>query len=75
MSRPVQIRVSYRNDAAFLLRLEDAVSKDERQEEVWRQETCAHIRQLATRLLQADGHPTMDDGVSRAAGKERSTRR
>jgi hypothetical protein len=51
--RPVQIRASYRDDAAHLLRLEEAVSKDERQSPGWRKQICKQIRELSVRLLQA----------------------
>ena len=53
MAKPVQIRASYRDDAAFLLRLEAAVVKDDRQTDEWRKETCAQIRSLSLRLLSA----------------------
>jgi len=54
MPRPVSIRASYRDDASFLLRLEAAIVKDDRQTESWRQETAQMIRQLSMRLLEAD---------------------
>lgn len=54
MPRPVAIRADYRNDAGFLLRLEVAVGKDDRQTADWRKDTSALIRQLALRLLEAD---------------------
>lgn len=54
MPRPVAIRVSYRDDAGFLLRLEAAVGKDDRQTADWRKETSTLIRQLSLRLLEAD---------------------
>jgi hypothetical protein len=50
----VQQRASYRDDGAFLLRLENAVSKDERQPEAWRRETTDMIRALALRLLEVE---------------------
>lgn len=53
MPKPVQIRASYRDDAAFLIRLESAVAKDDRQTEEWRRDTCAEIRRLSVRLLEA----------------------
>ena len=53
MAKPVQIRASYRDDAAFLLRLEAAVAKDNRQTEPWRKETCNKLRELSQRLLSA----------------------
>ena len=54
MPRPVAIRVSYRDDAGHLLRLEAAVVKDERQTPEWRDETAKLIRQLSMRLLEAN---------------------
>jgi hypothetical protein len=51
MPRPVAIRVSYRNDAAFLLRFEEAVSKDLNQTEEWRRKVCEKSRELAQLLL------------------------
>jgi len=54
MPRPVAIRVSYRDDAGYLLRLEAAVVKDERQTQEWRDDTARLTRQLSMRLLQAD---------------------
>lgn len=54
MPRPVAIRADgYRDDGAYLLRLENAVSRDEKQSAEWRRETCEMIRKLANRLLQA----------------------
>ena len=53
MAKPVQIRASYRDDVAFLIRLEKAVEKDDRQDGGWRQETCNDIRSLYKRLLTA----------------------
>jgi hypothetical protein len=53
VAKPVQIRASYRDDAAFLLRLETAVAKDNRQTEPWRKETCKMLRELSQRLLSA----------------------
>lgn len=49
------MRASYRDDAAFLLRLEAAVLKDERQPSGWRDETCQLLRELSLRLLKAEG--------------------
>ena len=67
MSRPVSIRVSYREDAAYLIRLEAAVEKDDSQSKDWRQETAQMLRKLSLRFLEADGsrHKARkaDDGV------------
>lgn len=54
MPRPVSIRVSYRDDASHLLRLEAAVAKDTRQSQGWRAGTIRLARKLALRLLEAE---------------------
>lgn len=72
MPRPVAIRADgYRDDGAFLLRLEDAVSRDEKQPAEWRRETCAMIRTLANRLLAAGKATAFDDvkATKKAAAK------
>jgi len=51
MARPVQIRPSYRDDAAHLLRLEAAIEKDVRQSQEWRDDMKKKIRSLAQDLL------------------------
>jgi len=53
--RPVKMRVSYRDDGGYLLRLEAAVLLDDRQTDAWRRETAGLARALALRLLEADG--------------------
>ena len=53
MPRPVAIRTSYRTDAAFLLRFEEAVSKDLNQPDDWRRKVCEKSRELAQLLLTA----------------------
>jgi hypothetical protein len=73
MPRPVAIRLSYRDDAGFLLRLEAAVVKDERQSPEWRDETAREIRQLSMRLLQADASKNM--GSDSASGPKVAARR
>lgn len=54
MSRPVAIRVSYRSDAAFLLRLGEAIGKDEKQSELWRKQAKELALKLTRKLLSAD---------------------
>ena len=71
MPRPVSIRVNYRDDASFLLRLEAAVVKDTSQSEGWRKETAQMIRQLSLRLLEADKNKTM---FLKSSGAEISSR-
>lgn len=71
MSKPVQIRASYRDDAAFLLRLEAAVAKDNRQTEPWRKETCKMLRDLSQRLLSAkvEDHVVATENKKAAAAR------
>jgi hypothetical protein len=57
MSPPVAIRVNNRDDAAYLLRLEAAVAKDERCTPEQRAEMTKQIRQLVTQLLSDEGKP------------------
>jgi hypothetical protein len=57
--RPVAQRVSYRSDASYLLRLEDALSKDKRQSPAWRVGSTRLARKLALRLLEADAKKNM----------------
>lgn len=59
MPRPIKMRVSYRDDAGFLLRLEASVLKDSRQSDLWRRVTAKVIRWLAMRLLEADAQENM----------------
>jgi hypothetical protein len=74
MPRPVAIRLSYRDDAGFLLRLESAVLKDDRQTPEWRDDTAKQIRQLAMRLLEADASKNMG-GDSTSGAKVAARRR
>jgi hypothetical protein len=54
VGRPVSMRVSYRPDASYLLRLEAALAKDERQSQAWRDRMVRSVRALAQDLLEAD---------------------
>ena len=77
MSRPVSIRVSYREDAAYLIRLEAAVEKDDSQSKDWRQETALMLRKLSLRFLEADGSKNKAkaaESVARSGGKGLSTK-
>jgi hypothetical protein len=53
MPRPVAVRVSYRTDAAYLLRLEEAIEKDARQSVEWRKNAKDLARKLSQMLLAA----------------------
>lgn len=54
MARPVVIRANYRDDAAYLLRLEQAVLKDNRRPSNWRDMIAAKLRDLSLTFLQAE---------------------
>jgi hypothetical protein len=54
MPRPVVIRANYRDDAAYLIRLEQAVLKDDRRLPVWRDKIAAQLRSLALQFLEAE---------------------
>ena len=68
MSRPVAIRVSYREDVGYLLRLEAATLRDDRQTMDWRNETARLVRQLSMRYLQADAAMNMGKKVTDRKG-------
>jgi len=59
--RPVSIRVSYRNDASHLLRLEAALAKDKRQSSAWRARAVRSARKLALLLLEADSSVNIEE--------------
>ena len=67
MAQPVKVRASYRDDAAYLLRLEEAVLKDDRQSKEWREETCKMLRDTSLRLLQAKQGPVIQQPPNGAA--------
>ena len=64
MSRPISMRVSYREDASYLLRLEAAVLKDVSQSEGWRKTGASLSRQLSLHLLKADKSKFIGRSVS-----------
>jgi hypothetical protein len=66
MSRPVEMRVSYCDDAAYLLRLEKAVTKDERQPVAWRNNTAKMVRRLSLQLLNAEVGDSAESQVGTA---------
>jgi len=54
VARPVAMRASYSNDAAFLIRFRAAVEKDTRRTPQWQRETCGIIQRLQELLLLAE---------------------
>ena len=65
MSRPVAVRTSYRNDAAYLLRLEGALELDIDQDDKWIRETQKMARELAQKLLTAKQKRVVEKIASR----------
>ena len=62
MARPVALRVSWRNDAAWLLRLEEAIEKDQTQTPEWKRGACEKAHELAQMLLTAKRPVTQVEG-------------
>jgi len=67
MARPVAIRSSWRSDAAYLLRLEEAIEKDVTQSARWRRETWRLARRLAQKFLAAEQRRVGTKPVVRSA--------
>ena len=72
MSRPVALRVSWRNDAAWLLRLEEAIEKDKTQSEEWKREAREMAHSLAQKLLTAKHSSPQVEGQQARGGGRRS---
>jgi len=53
MGRPVRVRVSYAADAGYLAKLLQAIEKDDRQTQEWREKTAGLARELAAQLYKA----------------------
>ena len=72
MPRPVAVRVSYRNDAAWILRFTTAVRKDARRSEAWKDKLSHHLNEVAQMLLQAEAEDL--GGGDGAAGTRKKGR-
>lgn len=59
MGRKVKIRASYNNDAMFLSRLQEAISKDSERPKEWKEKTIAALRVALNCLLEA---PVVTEG-------------
>ena len=46
MSRKPKIRISYQSDAAFLVRLAQAVEEDKKRDKKWKKEVLTHLNAL-----------------------------
>lgn len=53
MARLPKIRVSYYNDAQFLLRLIHAIERDTKRPKGWREKRIAELQKLATEFMNA----------------------
>ena len=53
MARLPKIRVSYYNDAQFMLRLIHALQRDTKRPEKWRKARIVELQKLATEFLNA----------------------
>jgi hypothetical protein len=67
MPRRPKMRASYYDDAQFLLRLGNAILRDIKRPETWRNEMDILVRQLATKLMQvpSGAEPTPMSGASK----------
>ena len=68
MARPVARRVSYNRDAAFLLRLEEAIGLDDVRSGAWKKKASEMARSLAQHLLTAE----QEVAASRDSGSRRA---
>lgn len=75
MPRLVQMRAMYRDDAAYLLRLEAAVAKDNRRTDTWRSKAIDLLHKAAIMFLEADSQILEEsDKASSAARKVKRQR-
>lgn len=51
MGRPPKIRTAYSHDAAYLIRLSDAIARDEKSTEEWKTEVCSYLKKAAAMFL------------------------
>lgn len=65
MGRKATIRVSYSNDAKFLLRLKDAVERDKKRPQDWRKKVAAALNNLSVLLLTA---PPVEESEEQNSG-------
>ncbi len=56
MARPVGVRPAYDKDAAFFLRVKEALGKDETLEQAWRKEATELLTRLARMFVNVDEH-------------------
>lgn len=54
MGRKVKVRLSYRNDAMFMMRLTEAVDRDDKQPPEWRQKVKEHLEAITQLFFDAE---------------------
>jgi hypothetical protein len=54
MARTPKIRVSFRNDAGYLMRLDDAIERDDKRSPAFKTQARAHINALITMFVEED---------------------
>lgn len=54
MPRTPQIRVSFRNDAGFLMRLADAIERDDKRSPAFKATALSHINNLISMFVEED---------------------
>lgn len=69
MARLPAIRVSYQNDANYLLRLVDAIERDAKRDAEWRKRMIKLTRDLALEFINAPG--PMSETPTEEKGKKR----
>lgn len=67
MARLPAIRVSYQNDANYLLRLVDAMERDTKRDLAWRKRVITMTRDLALEFINAPA--PMDPTIGKDEGK------
>lgn len=70
MPRPVSMRVSYRPDAAYLLRFQTAITKDSRRTAAWRRRVQYHVNKVVQLLLEAQAADLGDEGGVTSSSKK-----
>lgn len=73
MPRPVSMRVSYRPDAAYLLRFQTAITKDTRRTAAWRRRVEYHVNKVVQLLLEAQA-ADLGDGVASSSRKRKRSK-
>ncbi len=71
MPRPVAMRVSYGNDAAYLLRLQAAVKKDTRRSPAWIKDVSRCLNRVTSLFLEAEAKDLGGGEAASSSAKKR----